>query len=262
MVSNFDGENQLDLISEGVDRPTGLAVHPKKGFVFWADGGSEPKICRAGMAGRARLVLVPGSPGQLLSPAGLSLDLLTDRIFWADSGLHRISSAKLDGTGVVAILRLPDLHPVSLSVAEDWLYWTEAGPQHSQIFKANKFDGSGLVRLHQAGQLSQTKTSVKAFHSLLQPTWKNLCQTREQKCSHICVPNLEMSEQSHTRAGTVCLCPSELKLSEDNFTCHGDFARSSQVSSKIILAQLLTHIFAFKHFLTPESLCCSDCPHC
>lgn len=240
VVSNFDGENQLEIIRAGVVQPTGLAVHPKKGFVFWAEGGPEPEISRAGMDGRERRVLVSRSHGELLSPAGLTLDLLTDRIFWADRGLHRISSARLDGSGVVRVLELPDLQPLSLSVAEDWLYWSQAGQensQHSQLFKASKFDGSGLVRLHQAGQRLQTKTAVKAFHSVLQPVWKNLCQTREEKCSHICVPNLEMSEPSHTRAGTVCLCPSELKLSEDNFSCHGDSALSSQVSSAVILEQ-------------------------
>ena len=241
MVSNFDGENQLEIIRAGLERPTGLAVHPKKGFVFWADGGSEPQIARAGMDGGERKVLVGSSHGQLLSPAGLTLDLLTDRIFWADGGLQTISSARLDGSGVVEVLSLrlrrPHLSPASLSVAEDWLYWTEAGAGQSELYKANKFDGSGLVRLDQAGQLRQTKTSVRAFHALLQPAWKNYCQIREQKCSHVCVPSLDMSEQSHTRVGTVCLCPPELKLSDDNFTCHGNSAPSSQVSSKVILDQ-------------------------
>ena len=241
VVSNFDGENQLEIIRAGVDRPTGLAVHPKKGLIFWADGGSEPKIARARMDGSEMVVLFH-SRHEILSPTGLTLDLVTDRLYWADSSLHRISAAKFDGSGVVVVLSLLSLHQhspslASLSVAEDWLYWTEAGPHNSQIFRANKFDGSGRVRLDQTGQISHSKTSLKAFHSFLQPAWKNSCQTREQKCSHICVPSLEMSEQSHTRTATVCLCPSELKLSEDNLTCHGDSVRSPQVSSKVILDQ-------------------------
>ena len=209
-------------------------------MIFWADGGSEAKIARARMDGSEMVVLFHNRH-EILSPAGLTLDLVTDRIYWADSALQRISSAKLDGSGVVVVTGLGDHQPsplpASLSLAEDWLYWAEAeaGAQHSQLYRANKFDGSGLVRLDQAGQISQTKTSLKAFHSFLQPAWKNYCQTRELQCSHICLPKLEMSEQSHTRLGTVCLCPSELKLSDDNLTCHGDSVTSSQVSSKVIL---------------------------
>ena len=234
MLSNFDGGNQLEIIRDGVDRPTALAVHPKKGLIFWADGGSEAKISRARMDGTEMVVLVHGRH-EVVSPAGLALDLVTDRIYWTDSSLQTISSAKFDGSGVVEVLRLTETRqPASLSVAEDWLYWAEAGPQHSQIFRANKFSGSGLVRLDQAGQISQTKTSLKAFHSFLQPVWKNSCQTRAEKCSHICVPSLEMSELSHSRPGSVCLCPSELKLSDDNLTCHGEPGKYSPVS-KIIL---------------------------
>ena len=241
MVSNFDGENQLEIIRAGVDRPRGLAVHPKKGLIFWADAGSEPQIARARMDGSEMVVLVH-SRHEVLSPVGLTLDLVTDRLYWADSSLQRISSAKFDGSGVVVVLSLLSLQQPSpslgsLSVAEDWLYWSEAGPHNSQVFRANKFDGSGRVRLDQTGQISHNKTSLKAFHSFLQPAWKNSCQTREEKCSHICVPSLEMWGQSHTRADTVCLCPSGLKLSEDNLTCHGDSVRSSQVSSKVILDQ-------------------------
>ena len=238
MVSNFDGENQLEIIRAGVDRPRGLAVHPKKGLIFWADGGSEPKIARARMDGSEMVVLFH-SRHEVLSPVGLTLDLVTDRIYWADSSLHRISSAKFDGSGVVVVLSLHQPSPslASLSLAEDWLYWTEAGTDGSQIFRANKFEGSGRARLGQAGQISHNKTSIKAFHSFLQPAWKNSCQTREEKCSHICVPSLEVGEESHTRATTVCLCPSELKLSSDNLTCHGDSVTSYQVSSKVILDQ-------------------------
>ena len=197
----------MEVVKGLKSAPSGLAVHPKKGLIFWAEGGEEGRIVRAGMDGSNQEVLFH-SRHEVLSPGGLTLDLVRDRILWTDSSLHRISSANLDGSSVEVVLSdLQHLHrPGSVSVLEDWVYWTEAGTDSTKVKKANKFSGSDVVTVTEARLQSQI--SVKAFHSVLQPQWTNLCQARQEKCPGLCVPHLATT--------TACLSRGEVRPPASN----------------------------------------------
>ena len=231
-MSDYDGGDQVEIVKEVMSPVSGLVVHPKKGLVFWSEGGDQPRIVRARMDGTEQKVLFH-SRHEVLSPAGLSVDLVRDRIYWTDSSLHRISSADLDGSSVRVVLTDSQhlQQPVSVSVLEDWVYWSDVDTHTNNIYKANKFDGSGLVRIAE-DQLQQSQIFVKAFHSVLQPNWKNYCQTRERKCSHICIPDIHEAKQ------TSCLCPPDWRLSEDNTTCQ-DRNKSKAVTSHFGLEEEL-----------------------
>lgn len=71
-------------------------------LMYWSEIGGEPQIAQAGMDGSGRKILISQSLGQ---PTSVTLDQLSQRIFWSDYKFHCIGSANLDGTGVhVSIL--------------------------------------------------------------------------------------------------------------------------------------------------------------
>lgn len=64
-------------------------------MIFWTDWGRIPKIERAGMDGRLRMVLANTS---LFWPNGLTVDYASERLYWADAKRHVIECANLDGS--------------------------------------------------------------------------------------------------------------------------------------------------------------------
>ena len=64
-------------------------------WLFWTDWGREAKIERCGMDGSRRSLIVSG---HLMWPNGVAVDLLRQRLYWTDAGLHRIETARLDGS--------------------------------------------------------------------------------------------------------------------------------------------------------------------
>merc|ERR1719266_3126361 len=92
-MTNYNGEWTADVITENLEKPRSLAVHPKKGWLFWSDYGDRPRIEKAGMDGSSRIELVTEN---VMWPNSITLDLVQE----PGSALH---------------------HPVSVSVLEDWV---------------------------------------------------------------------------------------------------------------------------------------------
>jgi hypothetical protein len=57
--------------------------------IFWTDWGTEARIERAGMDGSFRKAIISGD--SIKWPNGLALDLLEQRIYWADAKMKMIS---------------------------------------------------------------------------------------------------------------------------------------------------------------------------
>lgn len=63
--------------------------------MFWTEIGNIVRIERAGMDGSDRRVLVNSSLGW---PGTLTVDMVSNRIYWTDERLQAIGSATLDGS--------------------------------------------------------------------------------------------------------------------------------------------------------------------
>ena len=209
-VTDYNGRWAADVLSSGLEKPRSVAVHPKKGWMFWSDHGSRPYIGKAGMDGSDRVQLVTEN---VMWPNSITLDLVMERLYWVDAKLHLIGSVGLDG-GRPNIISEPGPalnHPFSVSVLEDWVYWTEWDNNGSTVFKANKFDGSELAKVTSAS-LHLKPMSVAVWHSYRQPSSPNLCLSRPLPCSHLCVPAPSRPHKAgivspgHSPAST-CFCP-------------------------------------------------------
>ena len=92
-------------------------------MMYWTDWGAIPKIERAGMDGSTRQTIVTGNLGW---PNGLTIDLASDHLYWADAKLDKIEKSDLNGGNRQLIMSsAADIHPYGLAVFENVLYWTD-----------------------------------------------------------------------------------------------------------------------------------------
>ena len=209
-MTNYNGEWTADVITENLEKPRSIAVHPKKGWLFWSDYGDRPRIEKAGMDGSSRVELVTEN---VMWPNSITLDLVQERLYWVDAKLHLIGSVGLDGSrpNIISEPQSALHHPVSVSVLEDWVYWTEWNQNGSVVYKANKFDGSELAKVTEAS-LHLKPMSLAVWHAYRQPPMASLCKRRSPSCSHLCAPRPRMLQKAGLRQSgriqaTSCLCP-------------------------------------------------------
>ena len=233
-VTNLEGDFIFDVVDDDLENPQSLAVHPKKGWMFWSDWGNISKIEKSGMDGSNRIVLVTDN---VVWPTGITLDLVMERIFWLDAKLHIIGSVGVDGSlpNIIRVSSSSLHHQFRMSVMEDSVFWSESGPDTSSIYQADKADGTQVKLLTTAKLVRSTEIStqtrpkdlsiqhhqpmsVTAYHQLMQPSSPNLCLARPILCSHICVPAPAPLTLPSTLP-TTCLCPRQYSRLEDHSTC-------------------------------------------
>ncbi|KAK4327647.1 hypothetical protein Pmani_001893 [Petrolisthes manimaculis] len=139
-VSRRDGSGCMVLLNNNISQPRGLSIDPFKGarWLFWTDWGENPRIERVNMSGQNRSVIIGA------------------KIFWPN-GL-----TVLTGSHYL-------LHPHSLSIFEDNVYWTDC--QLNRVFSAHKFRGdSETVVSHLVSQ----PLSIHVHHPVLQQFFSSL----------------------------------------------------------------------------------------
>lgn len=189
------------VLDEELDQPRSLVLQPLSGLMYWSEIGSPPQIEQAGMDGTNRKVLIKEKLGW---PTGLSLDLLSWKIFWSDDKFHSIGSANLDGSDIKVIQMQKIQSPFSLTVFEDEVYWSEMKTRTVQrMDKTTGKNPRALLKRH--GQ----PYGLKVMHEVLQPRTSNPCLNFG--CSHLCLvgPGLKGS----------CWCSTGMVLSNDGKNC-------------------------------------------
>jgi len=210
-ANSDQGVQRATLVSDSLEEPRAITLHPGKGWMFWSDWGREPKIERAGMDGSHREVIVQGS---VRWPNGLALDLVLDRLYWVDAKLSTIGSSALDGSEARIVLFSTTTlrHPFSIAVFEDFMYWSEW--ESRTIYRADKFTGQNETAI--TGSLGQLPMVIQIYHGEHQPQFPNNCRPFNGHCSHLCLPAPRISQ---TKPTTSCACPDDMKLSKDWRTC-------------------------------------------
>uniref|UniRef100_A0A671K6H9 Si:dkey-88l16.3 n=1 Tax=Sinocyclocheilus anshuiensis TaxID=1608454 RepID=A0A671K6H9_9TELE len=189
------------VVEQDLQQPRSLVLLPQKGVMFWSEIGGQAQIERSGMDGSDRKVVV--SRG-LNRPVSVTVDILTDRLYWTEEKLRCIGSSSLDGENI-RLLQLSEMPSLfSVAVFNDMVYWSDT--HRRSIQGANKLTGKNRrVLLKRPGQ----PFDLKVVHPLLQPSVSGPCE--KLRCSHMCLlaPGLE----------AVCRCPTGLLLAADGFTC-------------------------------------------
>ncbi|XP_053372116.1 low-density lipoprotein receptor-related protein 2 isoform X2 [Clarias gariepinus] len=217
-------QNFTVILDEDLEQPRSLVLLPQKGIMLWSEIGKESQIERAGMDGSERRVLL--SRG-LNWPVAITVDIMTDRIYWADEKLKCIGSATMNGEDVRLLPLAATSSPFSVAVFNDMVYWSDT--QGRAIHGAHKITGKNKkVILKRPGQ----PFGFKIVHPLIQSKVLNPCE--KLRCSHICVlaPGLQ----------ALCHCPTGLLLAGDGFTCISP-ERSSTSFLVLLSPTRLTKIF-------------------
>ena len=140
--ANLDGSQAEDLVSRGLEYPSGLALDEAGDKMYWADAETK-KIQRANLDGsRVENLVTTG----LISPQGLALDAAGGKIYWTDSGSNKIQRANLDGSRIENLVTIGLHSPegLALNPAGGKIYWTDFGTD--KIQRAN-LDGSNVQDL-------------------------------------------------------------------------------------------------------------------
>ncbi|CDW53518.1 Low-density lipoprotein receptor-related protein [Trichuris trichiura] len=205
-VASLNPPHYRAILMNNISRPRGLTLDPRNEIrlIFWSDWGMHPHVARANMDGSDFRVIVDT---KIYWPNGLAVDLPTKRLYFADSKLDYVEYVNYDGTGRHQVIANEKyvLHPHSLAVFEDHVYWSDRRLQ--KVFGYSKV--KDLAKDEYAHGFSKI-LGILATHEVLQPTADNPC--RERPCSHMCL-------LTPVPPGYVCKCPIGFKLDATNKDC-------------------------------------------
>lgn len=113
--------------------------------------GSKPSIERSYMDGADRKSIITDS---IFWPNGLTIDYITQKLYWTDAKHHVIESAHMDGSGRKKVISKGLHHPYAITVFEDYIYWTDW--HFKSISLANKANGRGFKTIHSSKYFCST----------------------------------------------------------------------------------------------------------
>ncbi|XP_071949390.1 low-density lipoprotein receptor-related protein 2-like [Antedon mediterranea] len=209
-MTGYDfGSAEILIADTGLERPSGIACHPLKGYLFWTEIGNPSKIERSSMSGKSRKALISTN---LNEPKSITVDVTTNRIYWIDISNveNKIESADLDGSGrrVEVSVSLPHGEFKSITVDENYIYVILVESLETYIRCYNKTASNNQVFQQ------QFPNEVKVFDisvagTSVQPIPEKLpCVTHT--CSHACVSARDGNHE--------CVCKINYELLPDG-TC-------------------------------------------
>jgi len=162
-VCNRNGHYISTLLNSSIlQEATEIALDPLSGYVFFTDWNYPPYIGRVGMDGLNFTKIVNQDLG---TPIGLTIDLITKRIWWSDTHLKRIEFSDYNGRNrFIAVKSDQTAYPYGLAFFNGLIYWSDRA-NHS-IFAADALNGSNRVVIKQ-GTVHSVFT-LKVYHYSLQ----------------------------------------------------------------------------------------------
>ncbi|XP_076440226.1 low-density lipoprotein receptor-related protein 2-like [Babylonia areolata] len=211
---------QANVLSNNLQRPTGLALDPATGYLFFSDmgnsgPGNKPRIERAYMDGKHRVDL---KLTKILSPRGLTVDPTNKRLFWVDSHLDHLETVDYNGMNRRTVVshrnNIPS--PTSVAVFEDLAFWTDLTRQG--VLRVNMYDRASVseptLLLHNT---SFHPNAVRVMHRSLQDSSaRGSKPCDENLCEDICVTSHTSDNQ---QLGYRCLCRYGFALDKSGINC-------------------------------------------
>ncbi|XP_011301031.1 sortilin-related receptor [Fopius arisanus] len=231
-----------------LQKPRGIAVHPMMGYMFWTDWTpGNASVSRANLDGSnvKRLFTKP----TVEWPNGITIDHISERIYWVDAREDYIGSSDYEGKRFKKIIVLDDRvsHPFAVAVFKDTMYWDDW--KQSKIFLADKEHGVGITS--KLGTLTGLMDLKVFAHSVQSGT--NKCEN--STCSHICL--------GAPHDSFVCLCPDGMEMHAGKCMCPGGIAPFDNSTCPKVASTCAPNQFACKNGICiPEFWKCdgdNDC---
>ncbi|XP_071951522.1 low-density lipoprotein receptor-related protein-like [Antedon mediterranea] len=211
-MTNYNGEGEVTIADMGFEKPSGIACHPHKDFLFWTELGDQypPKIERSTMAGNNRITIVDG----LTEPRSVAVDTILDRIYWTDNTAAeiKVESSDLDGNGRRIEVSEPKSLGVFDSIAVDETYIFVSGSSSEDFMRYyRKVSPNLLVFEYEFGSEIELYDLCVAGPNIQSQPVTSPCDGNT--CEHYCV---SAANNNHE-----CLCRDDYVINP-NGTCSID----------------------------------------
>ncbi|MGH0138787.1 UNVERIFIED_CONTAM: hypothetical protein FKN15_000916 [Acipenser sinensis] len=204
-VARLNGSFRYVVVSQGLDKPRAITVHPEKGYLFWTEWGQYPRIERARLDGSQRAVLVNVS---ISWPNGISIDYEDGMLYWCDARTDKIERINLEtGEDRETVLQSNNMDMFSVSVFEGYIYWSDRTHANGSIKRGNKDNATDSVSLR-TGIGVQLK-DIKVFNRARQKG-TNVCMKNNGDCEQLCL--------YRGNGERTCACAHGM-LAEDGVSC-------------------------------------------
>ncbi|XP_071495091.1 low-density lipoprotein receptor-related protein 1-like [Diadema antillarum] len=183
-VSRTNGQYRYVLISDGLDKPRAIVVHPVQGYLFWADWGVDHKIERSLLNGKERTIIVQED---IKWPNGLVIDFQEDMLYWCDAREDNIGRVDFNGGRREDIFReTSDISdPFAITLSGNYLYFTDRTSGFGSIKRIPKHGQRNATNM-----LTNVGLSIKDIHvysTKRQPgSSLNPCSVNNGNCSQLC----------------------------------------------------------------------------
>lgn len=116
--------------------------------MYWSQqGGSfNPKIERADMDGKNRILVIKWSYHTYRFPNGLALDKEQNRLYFMDEYTKNIYFVSL-GTGAESTLLTGSGYPMGTVIHGSYIYWTETQGRSGAVYRADKTSGRNVEKI-------------------------------------------------------------------------------------------------------------------
>ena len=96
-------------------------------------------------------------------PNALTIDYITEKLFWADANFDYIAMADLDGSNRHVIISENLPHTFAMTTFIDYIFWTDW--ETNSVYRAQKFKGT---KRHLVTTMIHRPMDLVVFHSMRQ----------------------------------------------------------------------------------------------
>nr|CAD7197742.1 unnamed protein product [Timema douglasi] len=208
-VFEIDGRGHAIVLGSNLTNPGDIALDPTVGYMFVADSN---QVMRANMDGTHARAIVSEAA---YKASGVTVDIITKRVFWCDSLLDYIETVDYDGKNRFLVLRgQPVPSPSRLALFENRVFWSDGTKQG--VMSVDKFLGANSIDVIYRNREVREPKAVKAVHSLIQTQVSNPCGNNNGGCMHMCIIT---AGDSFGILGYRCACYIGWRLALDQRNC-------------------------------------------
>uniref|UniRef100_A0A914XMN0 EGF-like domain-containing protein n=1 Tax=Plectus sambesii TaxID=2011161 RepID=A0A914XMN0_9BILA len=214
-VCTNDGRFCRLLVSDNeMHRFRGLALHPRRGLMFWSDWGSHgPKIEQSSMNGDNRKTLIDE---KLEWPNGLTMDYVKEYLYFTDAQLQSIERVDIF-TGRRSVVTTQGVHhPFDTVVFDGHLFWTDWHVDSVLVTSITNVTDRHIIH-----SLPDVPYGMAIDHPAYHQIGSQYNPCQEAQCSHMCLLTSGKSkkvEKNDKLPTASCVCPDHYFMQGDRCT--------------------------------------------
>ncbi|XP_052784175.1 low-density lipoprotein receptor-related protein 4-like [Mya arenaria] len=189
------------IVRDGLSGPSGIAVYPQKGYLFWTDSGAYSKIEISDLFGQNRRVIVDTD---IEHPRGITIDFADDMLYWVDSKKDTIECAGFNGNNRRVVAHQSGTIFFSIAVYDKYVFVTEQLQGHLRVYDKNQLQHNEINY-----QLGYVPDGIIMYDDNMQLGNSSACDI--MGCQQFCI--------NDPLVGPMCRCGEKYLLEDDGKSC-------------------------------------------